>query len=66
MNVVIVMEDVMMIVLTLLVVSIVSVTVDMHFKPTERLAMVRYMYMYNCTYINIIRCINLGLGDNCD
>ena len=40
MNVVTVMEDVMMIVLILLVVSIVSVTVDMHFKPMERLAMV--------------------------
>ena len=48
MNVVTVMEDVMMIVLTLLVVSIVSVRVDMHFIATERLAMVSYTY--NCTY----------------
>ena len=44
MNVVTVMVDVMMIVLTLLVVSIVSVTVGMHFRATERLAMVSYMY----------------------
>ena len=55
MNVVTVMEDVMMSVLTLLVVSIASVTMDMHFRATERLAMVSYMY--NCTYINIIRCL---------
>ena len=40
MNVATVMEDVMMIVLTLLVVSIVSVTVDMHFRAMGRLAMV--------------------------
>ena len=44
MNVVTVMEDVMMTVLTLLVVFIVSVTVDMHFRAVGRLAMVSYIY----------------------